>query len=134
MKGVINSLWSKFTTEERYNFIVDNFTYRNITIAPGTVIQVEDISTFKQRVLVRDVPFEVTNDVLKALMEDYGEVIEIKYMRKKHKNGKYGTVVTGRRILWMTMQHESFYINVYHPFHPPSQIFIKFLSCRLHKD
>ena len=54
-------LMIKFTTEERYNDIIDNFTYRNITIAPGTVIQVEDISTFKQRVLVRDVPFEVTN-------------------------------------------------------------------------
>ena len=70
-------LMIKFTTDERYNFIVDNFTYRNITIAPGTVVQVEDISTYRQRVLVRDVPFEVTNDVLKALMEDYGEVTKI---------------------------------------------------------
>ena len=25
--------------------------------------------------------------------------------------------------------HKSFYINVYCPFHPPSQVFFKYLSC-----
>ena len=80
----------------------------------GFTIQVEDILTYRLRVLVRDVPFEVKNEWLKDLLENYGEVSKIDYMRRRHKHGKYSRVVTGRRIVWMNLRHaipSSLFIN-----------------------
>ena len=123
-------LMIKVTTKEKYNEICYNFSHRKIPVAADHVIQVEDISTFRIRVLVRDVPLEVNNDTLKELLEKFGEVSKISYMRKKYKCNKWNNVATDRRIVWMTLEHpipSSLYINqtktyiyVYHDNQPQS--------------
>ena len=104
----------KVSTEQKFRHICDNFIGRDINVLPGYVIKIEDISTYRLRVLVKDVPFEVTNECLRELLSDYGEVGRIDFLRRKHGKGKYSRVITGRRIVWLYLQHpipSSLYIN-----------------------
>ena len=67
----------KVDNEERYRLICENFTEMQLTVEPGVMIEVTDISSYRIRVLVRDVPFEVDNEKLRRLLSYYGHVEKI---------------------------------------------------------
>ena len=73
----------KVTSKEKYNEICYNFLNKKIMVTADHVIQVEDISIYRTRVLVRDVPLENNNDMLKDMFQIFGNVSRIIYMRKK---------------------------------------------------
>ena len=81
-------LMIKVTNAARYNYICDNLLGSKFTVAPGHVIQVEDLSSYRVRVLFNFVPFELTNECLRKLLEDYGEVGRVDYMRKNFRNDR----------------------------------------------
>ena len=62
---------------EKYQEICDNFTASNITVEAGVVIEVNDISSYRTRVVVRDIPFELSEDTLKLILGQYGKVERI---------------------------------------------------------
>ena len=70
---------------------------------PDHVIQVEDISTYRTRVLVKSVPLEIDNEMLKDLFGKFGNVSRVSYMRKNYNNNKWNHAVTDRRVVWMTL-------------------------------
>ena len=78
----------KVTTKERYDEICYNYLHQKFHVASDCEIQVEDISTFRIRVLVRDVPLEINNNMLKELFQNFGNVSRVSYMRKKYTNNK----------------------------------------------
>ena len=62
----------KITTNDRFEYTCANFIGWNINIRRGYTVQVEDVSTYKTRVSLTNVPFEMNNDLVKELFEKYG--------------------------------------------------------------
>ena len=77
----------KVSTHETYDRICDDFIGREIFVETGHKIRVEDISSYKTRVKISRVPFEVTNDILKKVLGGHGEVEKCEYQYKAF--GKY---------------------------------------------
>ena len=63
----------KLNTEEKYQEICDNFTASNIIVAPGVVIEVNDISAYRTRIVVRDIPFELNENIIKQVFGQFGK-------------------------------------------------------------
>ena len=105
----------KLNTEEKYQEICDNFTASNITVEAGVVIEVNDISSYRTRVVVRDIPFELSEDTLKLILGQYGKVERInRYYNYRLKNSKYEKIQTDRVIAWMELDSpipSSFFIK-----------------------
>ena len=76
----------KVTNAAKYNFICDNLLDKHFTVAPCHVIQVEDLSSYRTRVMLDFVPFELTNESLCKLLENYGEVGRIDFRCKRDRN------------------------------------------------
>ena len=95
----------KVDNEARYLNICENYTEMQMNVEPGVVIEVSDISSYRSRVVVRDVPFEVGNEKLKLLLSQYGHVEKIYNQNNyKLKNSKYEKVKTGKKIVWMDIE------------------------------
>ena len=96
-----NKFLLKVTTEEKYQDICDNHL-GEYTLSPGVVIEVNDISCYKPRVSVKDVPFEITSEILKQMFSCYGSVDKVKMQYNyKLKGSKYEKTKTDRSIMWM---------------------------------
>ena len=67
----------KVTTEEKYQYICENFTQSEIVVEPGDEIEVSDISSYRTRVKVNDVPFELDDNTLKVILNHYGKVEKV---------------------------------------------------------
>ena len=74
--------------------------------------ELDDLSTYKNRVRVQKVPFEMEDNVLRSLMERYGRVENINTTYKKY--GKFDNILSDERIVWMVVE-----------FPIPSSLYIK---------
>ena len=92
----------KVDNEERYQTICENFTDMQLTVEPGVIIEVNDISSYRTRVLMKDVPFELDDMKLRTFLNRYGNVEKI-YNQNNYKlrRSKYKKVRTGKKIVWM---------------------------------
>ena len=104
----------KVTNASKYNFICDNKLDKHFTVAPGHVIQVEDLSSYRVRVILDFVPFEITNESLTKLLENYGEVGRVDYIRKRYRNNKFSKAIQRRRVAYIRLNKPipcSLYLN-----------------------
>ena len=78
---------------------------RDIPIGYNHVIQVDDISSYGTRVEVSRVPFNINNDMLKMMLQSYGDVYKCQnYFRKF---GDYSNLnKTGDRVVWMKLKKQ----------------------------
>ena len=73
--------------KETYDRICEQFTGKDISIDKFNVIQVDDISTLGTRVEISRVPFAIDNNMLKMILQNYGEIYKCQnYCRKTPKN------------------------------------------------
>ena len=107
----------KVTKSAKYNFICDNLLDKHFTVAPGHVIQIEDLSSYRVRVVLDFVPFELTNECLFNLLENYGEVGRVDYIRKTYRNErnkKFSKAIQRRRVAYIRLNKpipSSLYLN-----------------------
>ena len=93
----------KVTTADRYNNISAHFAGREIPIGNGNIIQVDDISSFGTMVDITRVPFEIDNEVLKSMLENFGDIYKCQtYYRKFGKYNKFSS--SGKRVVWMNIK------------------------------
>ena len=102
----------KFKALFTYNRIVQEFVGKPITIDDSHEFEVDDISTYKNRVQVKKVPFEMEDATLKTLLERFGKVENINTPLKRF--GDYTDMVSDERIVWMVVE-----------FPIPSSLYIK---------
>ena len=67
----------KFRTFFTYNRLVNEFVGKKLRIGNENEVELEDLSTYKNRVWVQKVPFEMDDSSLKSLLERYGKVENI---------------------------------------------------------
>ena len=102
----------KVTSWGTYNRIVKDFVGQQLVIDDENEYVIDDLSTYKNRVRVTKVPFEMSDNELKKLMERYGKVENI---ITSHKNfGDYSNIISDERIVWMVVE-----------FSIPSSLYIK---------
>ena len=88
------------SSKERYKYICQTFTGRDIIIGKYCRIQVDDISSYGTRVEISRVPFRISNDKLTSVLLKYGEVYKCQNYYRSF--GKYRKLnKTGDRIAWM---------------------------------
>ena len=93
----------KVTTEARYVNICENFVGRELEIEPGFKYRVDDISANKTRVCITRVPFELSNDMLQDMLQQYGKVHKCQDYYRSY--GKYTEFKgSGNRIAWITLK------------------------------
>ena len=73
----------KLTTWDTYNRIVVNFVGTSMTIDDENEYEIDDLSTYKNRVRVTKVPFEMSDEELRKLMGRYGKVENVNVPLKK---------------------------------------------------
>ena len=95
-----------------YNRLIKEFVGKKMTIDAEHEVELDDLSTYKNRVRVQKVPFEMEDNTLKALLERYGKVENITLSLKKF--GDYDAMTSDERIVWMIVEY---------PF--PSSLFVK---------
>ena len=94
----------KVTSGERFEYTCSNFIGRNIRIRSGYIVQVEDVSTYKTRISLTNVPFEMNNEMVKELFERYGKVVKCQYQFPRNLGNIKG-LKTGYRSVWMEVSH-----------------------------
>ena len=115
---------------ETYDRICEQFTGKDISIDQFNVIQVDDISSYGTRIEISRVPFAIDNNMLKIILQKYGEIYKCQNYYRKF--GKYNELdKTGDRIVWMKpfshipqqlefKNSENIYINVKYENQPMS--------------
>ena len=89
-------------SKEIYDRICGQFTGRDIPLGNNNVIQVDDISSYGTRIEISSVPFMIDNNMLKMMLQKYGEIYKCRnYYRKFEKYSKLNK--TGGRIIWMRL-------------------------------
>ena len=89
----------KVSTHYVYQDICRHFIGKTLKIDDDHEFEIDDLSTYKHRVRVRKVPFEMNDYALKSLMERYGRVENINPSYKRY--GSYERVLSDERIVWM---------------------------------
>ena len=102
----------KFHSFFTYNKVVKEFDGKSFTIDNDHDVEIEDLSTYKNRVRVQKVPFEMDENSLKNLLGRYGKVENVTTSLKKF--GDYDGMLSDERIEWMIVK-----------FPIPSSLFIK---------
>ena len=92
--------------------IVTDFVGQQFSIDDENEYEIDDLSTYKNRVRVTKVPFEMGDGELRKLLERYGKVENINTLFKKF--GDYNHVHSDERIVWMVVE-----------FAIPSSLYIK---------
>ena len=88
--------------KEIYDRICEQFTGRDIPLGNNNVIQVDDISSYGTRIEISRVPFMIENNMLKIILQQYGEIYKCQNYYRKF--GKYSKLnKTGDRIVWMKL-------------------------------
>ena len=95
-----------------YNRLVKEFVGKKITLDNEHEIELEDLSTYKNRVRIQKVPMEIEDDTLKCLLERFGTVENISTTYKKF--GEYDRMFSDERVAWMIVE-----------FPIPSSLYIK---------
>ena len=102
----------KISSYPRYQKLCRDFVGQTISLDDKHVIQVDDLSSYKDRVRVTNVPFELHNHVLQKLLSRYGKVENIIICMIR--NGKLSGIMTMERIVWMVVNEpipSSLYVN-----------------------
>ena len=102
----------KVKTSTRYAYIVENFVGQEIVLDENNTILIDDVSSYKNRVVVKYVPWEFDNNVLKNILGRYGRVENI--INCTWKSGDYKGVLNGEKIVWMVVEEpipSSLFIN-----------------------
>ena len=92
----------KVTNWCTYNRIVKDFVGKCLAIDDENEYEIDDLSTYKNRVRVTKVPFEMSDSDLFNLMERYGKVDNITTTHKRF--GDYNGIVSDERIVWMMVE------------------------------
>ena len=93
----------KVATKETYDRICNEKTFENIEVGQNEAIAVvEDISSYRTKVLIRNIPFEISCDEILGFLEDYGEIHRHMYTIKTENNW-YQDIQTGRMVVMMEL-------------------------------
>ena len=65
----LRSVYVKLSSYESYSSICENYQGRTYTVDGNTTVQIEDVSTYKLKVLMKNVPFELSNPSVKPILE-----------------------------------------------------------------
>ena len=79
----------KVQSEQMYNHLLSRYLGYPIRIDNETEIEIDDLSSYKDRVKITRVPFELSPDTIKSLLCRYGQVdrlIICTSRDRKHKN------------------------------------------------
>ena len=128
--GISNSgkdrVMVKLRNQMTYDELCLRFANETLDIEDGDrklKVRVEDLSTYRTKVIVRNVPFELTDFMLRDILVDYGEVHRINQCTRQY--GRYKGILNGER--WVEMevkrpipsslfiQCTRTYITLYHP-------------------
>ena len=111
-KNIKNGFIFKVKSYERYKDICSKFSGREILVERGYRIRVEDISSDNTRVCISRVSFEVSNNMLKDALSNFGEVYSCENYH--HQYGIFKKLEgTGNRVAWMKLsQHIPQVINI----------------------
>ena len=95
----------EISSKGRYEHICESYTGKDIPLGNNCIIQVDDISSRGTRIEISDVPFAITNDQLKIILQKYGKIYKCKNYYRKF--GKYSDLKkTGDRIIWMELKEQ----------------------------
>ena len=90
-----NKLIVKLSDERVYRDICDKFNGVEVDVNDNIRIKVEDLSTYKTYVTIRNVPFEMSDFMLQDILSRYGSIAHI---RKNIRNtGRYRNIPDGSR-------------------------------------
>ena len=89
----------KVSTAARYDYLCDLYGGQEIVIDDENTVILDDVSTYKNRVKVKGIPWEFPNELLKSLLERYGRVDTI--IDCSWRVGKHRGVPTDEKIVWM---------------------------------
>ena len=89
----------KVRTEQMYKHLCDRYVGYPIRVDRDHEIELNDLSSYKDRVKVTRVPFEMSSSVLKDLMGRYGEVENVIMCSKR--DGKFKNIPIDQAIVWM---------------------------------
>ena len=107
----------KVATKETYDRICDENTYIHYEVEENNaIIVVEDLSSYRTKVAIKHIPFEVTSNDILGILENYGDIDKSLYTVKPE-NDWYQEVQTGRMIVMMEL-HSPIPIN--YPQQPPT--------------
>ena len=107
----VNTVGIRFTKGDKddshylyftYSRLVKDFEGMTIRLDDDTEFVVDDLSTYKNRVRVTKVPFEMDDASLRTLLERYGKVENINTSLKKF--GDYTDMLSDERIVWMVVE------------------------------
>ena len=89
----------KLNSYEKYSEICEEFGGKEISVSDNIKIRVEDLSTYQTYVTVRNVPFEMSDFLLKDIFSRYGTVSYVKKNTRDH--GRYKGIYNGVRTVSM---------------------------------
>ena len=89
----------KLNSYEKYKEICEEFCGKEISVSDNIKIRVEDLSTYQTYVTVRNVPFEMSDFLLKDIFSRYGTVSYVKKNTREH--GRYKGIYNGVRTVSM---------------------------------
>lgn len=94
-----NRLIVKLNSSERYDEICEVYCGIEIAVTEDIKIKVEDLSTYRSYVTVRNVPFEMSDYMLTDIFSKYGNVNYVK--RNTRNQGRYRGIFNGERTVSM---------------------------------
>ena len=74
-----------------------------ITVDRDHEIQIDDLSSYTDRVKVTRVPYEISRSTLKEILENYGDVENV--IMCTEREGKFKGVPIDEAIVWMKIHH-----------------------------
>ena len=72
-----DSVYVKFANNDIYNQVIKHHDRQHYDTDKGSIIQILDISTYKIKVFMKNVPFNLPNPVLRSILENHGVVESI---------------------------------------------------------
>ena len=93
----------KLSTEGRYNHICENYIGKQYSLEPGHLIEIEDLSSFRTKVHIKDILYEMTENMLKNCLEQYEDVTNMCY-KLRTDVPEYFRDHTDRMTVWMKIE------------------------------
>ena len=93
----------KVHSEQMYNHLVARYVGFSLRIDRVTEIEVDDLSSYRDRVKISRVPFEMTSDTLKSLLGRYGQVDRL--IRCMSRTRRHRNVPTDEAIAFMSVDN-----------------------------
>ena len=105
LAGIMNCGLKKYMvrvrSDQMYKHLCDRYVGYTIRVDSNHEIEIDDLSSYKDRIKVMRVPFEIPTGSLKDFMSRYGKVDNVIMCSKRE--GKFKGVPTGEAIVWMSI-------------------------------